>query len=624
MARRPTDDPAADAAHAASPVTRRTARRAAVLCLTLIVATGAPGRARAQEPATTTRLSYVDADLRDVIRSLATSLGLNVVLVDVPATRVTFSTPNPVPIGQLGAVLETILEAHGLVLVHKGPIAQVTPIARAPAAGLIHYGKDPPPVRVGLVTQVVPLQFIRADEAVAAIRQVGGPTTRVDVVPRSNSVVITDRVTNVIRFLELLRQLDVRGDGEAGLRTFVYRLRHASAVELAATLSQLFGVPVALPQPRPRVQAFEERSLSRNLEGFRRRTLESLDQRRQATLPVAPPAAAPQRGDTAAQQAAGLVGQTSIVADQATNSLVIRTSPPNIPVLQETITQLDVRPPQVLLEVLVAEVTLDRTTQFGINWSAFGTRRGGRDSIGVTFGPELTDSALKTLQDFTLRVVTLDRVDVRAIVRALASRTNVRVLSTPHILALNNEEARILVGSEVPFSQSSFSGFGGPIVDRIVQFRDVGTQLTIIPTINQDRYVTFRILQEVSALTQETVAAALNAPIITIREAETSALVRDGSTIVIGGLIDEGRTLIESGVPILKDIPLLGFFFRSRTTSRARTELAIFLTPHVVFTDAEAEGLLRREQERLRESRDDVNRTLQEQRQRPTPRAPPR
>ena len=602
-------------------MTRRTGRWPALLGAVFVLAAAAPTRAGTQEPATT-RLSYVEADLRDVIRSLAASLGLNVVLVDVPATRVTFSTPTPVRVDQLGSVLETILEAHGLVLVHKGPIAQVTPIAKAPATGLIHFGKQPPPVRVGLVTQVVPLQFIRADEAVAALKQVGGPATRVEVVPRSNSVLITDRVTNIARYLELLRQLDVRSDGEAGLRTSVYRLKHASAVELAATLSQLFGVPVAIPQPRPRVQALEERSLSRNLEGFRRRTLESLEQRRQVALPAAP-AAPPQPGDTAAQQAAGLVGTTSIVADQATNSLVIRTSPPNIPVLEETITQLDIRPPQVLLEVLVAEVTLDRSTQFGVNWSVFGTRRGGKDSLAVRLGPQLTDSALARLGDYTVRVVSLDGIDVRAVVRALATRLNVRVLSTPHILALNNEEARILVGNEVPFSQSSFSGFGGPVVDRIVQFRDVGTQLTIIPTINQDRYVTFRILQEVSALTQETVAAALNAPIITIREAETSALVRDGSTIVIGGLIDEGRTLIESGVPILKDIPLLGLLFRNRTTSRARTELAIFLTPHVVFTDAEAEGLLQREQQRLRDSRDDVNRTLQEQRQRPPPPRPP-
>jgi general secretion pathway protein D len=601
-------------------------RRAAqylALAVALLAGSTVVRPAPGQEPPGTTRLNFVDADLRDVIRSLAASLGLNVVLADVPATRVTFSTPNPVPVEQLGNVLETILETYGLVLVHRGPIAQVMPAAKAPPTGLVPFGKELPPVRVGLVTQVVPLQFVRADEAVAALKQLAGPTARIEVVPRSNSVLITDRVTNIARYLELLRQIDVRSDGEAGLRTFVYRLRHASAVELATTLSQLFGVPIAATAPRTRVQALEDRSLSRNIQGFQRRMLESLEQRRQTALP-APPAVPAQRPDTAAQQAAGLVGMTTIVPDQATNSLVIRTSPPNIPLLEETITQLDVRPPQVLLEVLVAEVTLDRSTQFGINWSLFADRRGALDTIRVRSGPQFSDSALERLGEHTVRVVSLDNVDVRAVLRALATRSNVRVLSTPHVLALNNEEARILVGSEVPFSQTSFVGFNGPVVDRIVQFRDVGTQLTIIPTINQDRYVTFRILQEVSALTQETVPSALGAPIITIREAETSALVRDGRTIVIGGLIDEGRTLIESGVPFLKDIPLLGILFRSRTTARARTELAIFLTPHVVFNDAEAEELLQRERQRLPDARSDIDRSLQEPRERPTPLPPPR
>ena len=609
-------------------MTRRFPSRATALVVAALAVAALPSRALGQTTPTS-RLSYVDADLRDVIRSLGASLGLNVVLADVPAARITFSTPTPVPADQLGSVLETILETHGLVLVHRGPVAQVLPIAKAPPTGVIQYGKELPELRVGLVTQIIPLQYIRAEEALTVMKEMLSPGARAELVPRSNSLLITDRVTNIARYLDLVKQLDARSEGEAGLRTSVYRLRHASAVELAATLSQLFGIPVTIPAPRQRVQALEDRSLSRNLQGFQRRTLESLDQRRQA---LSPTTAAAARNDTTAQQLAGLVGSTSIVADQATNSLVVRTAPPNFPVLEETIRALDVRPPQVLLEVLVAEVTLDRSTQFGVNWSVFGTRRNGRDSIGAQLGPQVfSDSALARLGDFAVRVVTLGDVDVRAVVRALASRVNVRVLSTPHILALNNEEARILVGSEVPFNQASFSGFGGTSVDRVVDYRPVGTQLTILPTINTDRYVTFRILQEVSALTQQVVASALDAPIITTREAETSALVRDGNTIVIGGLIDEGRTVNESGVPVLKDIPLLGYLFRSRTSSRERTELAIFLTPHVVFNDAEADELLEREQGRLRDSREDVERALREARPAsppppasPAPTTPPR
>src|SRR2546422_4988652 len=206
-------------------------------------------------------------------------------------------------------------------------------------------------------------------------------------------------------------------------------------------------------------------------------------------------------------------------------------------------------------------------------------------SIGIGVGPQsFGDTLLQGFQGLGVRVVSLASLNVRAILQALASRTNVRVLSTPRVLALNNEEARILVGSEVPFVSSTFTGLTAGL-NTVVQFRNVGTQLTVVPTVNNDGYVTFRVLQEVSALSATTIAAAQNAPVITTREAETSAIVKNGHTIVIGGLIGETTQEIESGVPILKDVPILGYLFKSRSTSRQRTELAIFLTPYVVYTD---------------------------------------
>ncbi|MDQ3879766.1 MAG: hypothetical protein M3295_01585 [Chloroflexota bacterium] len=411
-----------------------------------------------------------------------------------------------------------------------------------------------------------------------------------------------------------MRQLDAKTGGEAGLRTYVYALKHANAAELAATLGQLYGSAVSAAAPRAREEALEDRGLSRELETFRRREEQALEERRARPTPqvAEPPPAEDTVPPAGAAQPEALVGATTIVPDPATNSLVIRTQPPNFPVLQETIQALDVRPPQVLLEVLIAEVTLDRATQYGVDWSAFTSQSidGNPTEITGRFGPQqFSDTALAGVQDFVLRVTSLNNVDVRAVLRALASRSNVRVLSTPHVLALNNEKARILVGSEVPFSQSTRTGLD-VVVDRIVQFRDVGTQLSIVPTINKDGYVTFRILQEVSGLTTQTVEAALNAPIITVREAETSAIVRNGQTIVIGGLIDESRQRVESGVPILKDIPLLGLLFKNRSVSRSRTELAIFLTPHVVLTDEEARRLLDRERRRLREFRFDSSRVV--------------
>ena len=561
----------------------------------------APVRTAAQQPQTI-RINYVNADLSDVIRSLAAVLNVNVVLSGLPSRRITFQTPEPVPATQVGAVLEAILESQGLVLVQTGPVAQVMPEANRPSTGPVRVGKDfPSPPPLGLVTQIVPLEFIRAEEGISLLKQVASKNARLEVVPRSNSVLITDRGVNIARYLDLLRQLDVKTGGEEGLRTYVYPLKHASAVELAGTLGQVFGAAVATPAARQRVQALEGRSLSSELTGFRRREVESA-QDRAGMLPTIPSRTAPSAAESAQVQQQGLLGRTTIVPDQATNSLVIRTAPPNFSVLQETIDQLDVRPPQVLLEVLIAEVTLDRANQYGINWQLF-TQKGvsGDSTRGVTVGvgpQQFSDSLLKGLQGLGIRLISLATVDVRAILQALATRTNVRVLSTPRILALNNEEARILVGSEVPFVSSTFAGLTAQL-NTVVQFRNVGTQLTVIPTVNKDGYVTFRVLQEVSALSQQTVAAAQNAPIITTREAETSAIVKTGHTVVIGGLIGETQQTVESGVPLLKDLPLLGLLFKNRSTSHERTEIAIFLTPYVVFTDEQADSLLQRERDRL-------------------------
>jgi len=574
------------------------------LALVGLAALGA-SELRAQDPVPPARLNYVNADVRDVIRSLADLLGLNVVLTNVPSRRITFTTTTPVPVAEVGGVLETILESQGLVLVVNGAVAQVLPIEQRPATVAVRVGTElPSPPPLGLISQLVPLSAIRADEAVALLRLVAPPTARIEAVPRSNAVLITDRGVNVARYLDLIRQFDVASTGEAGLRTYVYRLKHASAEELAGTLSELFGIASSGGSGRARVQSLEDRSLSRTLGNLRRRDIDALDARRVYTpLVIAGDPVQARSGDSSSTSAPG-VG-TTVVPDLATNALVIRTTPSNFAVLRETIEALDVRPPQVLLEVLIAEVSLDKSTEFGVNWSAFTRRvRGGDTTLidaGHVPGRLNNDSLIARAGDAFLRVVYLNDVDVRAVLRAIGLRSNVRVLSTPHVLALNNEEARILVGSQVPFNQSSRTGLT-EVVDRLVQYKDVGTQLTIVPTINDDGYVTVRILQEVSALTTQTLAAALGAPIITTREAETSAIVRDGQTIIIGGLIGDGQEVSESGVPFLKDIPWLGALFRNRFSSRSRTELAIFVTPRVVFTDADADALVDSTRRRLRET----------------------
>ncbi|MBY0492253.1 MAG: hypothetical protein K2R93_20605 [Gemmatimonadaceae bacterium] len=536
-------------------------------------------------------LDFANARLADVIRTLATLLGRTVILSDIPDVRVTFATPAGVSKAELERVMESLLESHGLMLVPSGTVAQVLPNEKAPAAGDLRTGFTfPDPAPLGLASQLVPLQAIRADEGAEALRAVLAKGARVEIVARSNALLITDRGSNLSRYLGLLKTLDAAPAGESGLRTYVVNLKYAAAEDLAASLGQLFGIQVASSAGG----SLADRSLSRALDTFRGRELETFRTRNSMTnapaTPATPTAAAPR------DSAAGLlVGRTTVVANGPTNALVIRTAPPNFPMLRETILALDTRPAQVLFEVTIAEIALGRGTEFGLDWNA--VNRGG--DVNAAFGnPEMPDT---TSSNFLLRMVRLQNgTGVRTLLRTIASKNDVRVLSSPELIAANNREASILVGSKVPFISSTRLG-NDVSIDRAVQYQDVGTKLSIVPTINDDGYVTVQLLQEVSSLTPQTVAAALSAPVISTREANTRAVLRDGQTVVIAGLIGDQRQTQDQGIPFLKDIPGLGALFKRQSTTRQRTELAIFVTPYIVRSDADADAIRERVRKRMEE-----------------------
>ncbi len=562
---------------------------AVIMTATLCATPPVMAQSAVREQGSTLRFS--NARLEDVIVAMGQMLGVTVVTTDVPDKRVTLNTASPVRSSELSGVLESLLESHGLVMVRNGSVAQVVPATQSPAGGQLGIGYDlPSPVPVGIISRLVALQHIRADEAVAALKPIAGPNARLEAVARSNAVLMTDRGANVARYLDLLRRLDLATQGEDGLRSYVVKLRYASSDDLASVLGQLYGATVG----SPRRSSLDDASLSRNVGAFREREAETMRQRRdlQQTMPVATSTGA---RDTLRGGAGNMIGQTVIVSSPQSNSLVIRTAPSNYALLRETIDSLDKRPVQVLMEVTVAEVVLGRGTEFGINWAA--ATSAARNPRGVQFGQPLVPDSLDPIQDLLGRVTRLGKIDVRAVLRTIASSSTVNVLSTPEILAVNNREARILVGSKVPFIASTRLG-NDVAIDRAVQYQDVGTQLTLIPTINDDGYVSVQLLQEVSSLSNQTVQAALNAPVITTREASTRAIVRDGQTVVIGGLIGTTTEKVSSGVPLLRDIPLLGYLFKRQTTAKNRTELAIFITPYIVRTDAEADALFERARKR--------------------------
>ena len=206
-------------------------------------------------------------------------------------------------------------------------------------------------------------------------------------------------------------------------------------------------------------------------------------------------------------------------------------------------------------------------------------------SISAT-GPVVGTSSTA---DLILHLSTNAAFDINIAVHALQSRGDVRILSRPVLLAQNNQEAKILVGSQRPFVQVFRSlPTEAAVRDQVVQYKDVGTSLTILPTINGDGYVDLQLAQEVSTATTE---VQFGAPVISTRETSTHLFVRNGQTAVLGGLVDRTREVSRTGLPLLTAIPLAGHLFGSVTSSTATTELFLFLTPHIIDNDADAEQL---------------------------------
>jgi general secretion pathway protein D len=317
-------------------------------------------------------------------------------------------------------------------------------------------------------------------------------------------------------------------------------------------------------------------------------------------------------------QAGGVAGQEGpppifkeevrIVADEVTNSLVILATKRDYNLILDVLKRIDVVPRQVVLEVTIAEVQLGKDLQFGIRYaltngilnnSKAGTTTtddtGATTSSGSIFDP--MSSQLAGLIGDATRVPTQgafavisDNEHFQIFINALQSRTSVKMLSAPHIIAADNREAHILVGESIPILTSTVSNaltndVGNTI--NSVQYRDTGKILTVLPQVNSQGLVNMQIRQEVSAVG----AAAFgntNSPSFSTREAETTVVVQDGDSVLIGGIIDDQVTASRDGVPFLMDIPVVGSFFRDDRNSATRTELLVLITPYVIRNRAEA------------------------------------
>ena len=315
-----------------------------------------------------------------------------------------------------------------------------------------------------------------------------------------------------------------------------------------------------------------------------------------------------QAGAPKGKQAAPVVsGKVRISADKATNSLIIMADKEDYLVLEEVIQQLDIPRAMVYIESLILEVAMDKSLEIGVEWTVFGetsidgreTLIGGGTADNIPQTGDLFRSGLSLgLLTEPVTIAGQSVSNITAIVNAVKTDDDFRILSTPQILTTDNEEARITVGENRPYQTRSTTDVSGGGTFESFEYRDVGKILKITPHVTEDRLVRIQINLEVTNIDEtSTLTTSSTLPVTQKRTVDTTVLVKDNQTVVIGGLIDDSITENETKVPVLGDIPILGWLFKTRSVKNEKTNLYIFLTPRVIKNPAEAAGIYQQKKE---------------------------
>jgi len=283
------------------------------------------------------------------------------------------------------------------------------------------------------------------------------------------------------------------------------------------------------------------------------------------------------------------VGEVKIIADSANNSVVIVATAQEYGVILPIIRQLDVMPLQVLIDATIAEVTLTDKLEYGIKWYL---NQGNTTATSNLLNAKLTDIASSAALATATGGLTLlqDSGSVKVLLSAEANNNNVNVISSPSLMVLNNQEANIQVGDEVPIRTSestNTSGSVNPIQTSSIEQRKTGVKLTVKPRVNANGLVIMDIEQSVENA-QKTVISDIDSPTIQTREITSTVAVQSGETIVLGGLIKDGDENVKSGIPFLHELPLIGPLFGSTSKNKTKTELVVLITPRVVGTQQDA------------------------------------
>ncbi|MGH8436949.1 MAG: type II secretion system secretin GspD [Pseudomonas sp.] len=576
--------------------------------------TPSPASANQQEERWTINLK--DADIREFIDQIAEITGETFIVDPRVKGQVSVVSKTPLSLSEIYQLFLSVMATHGFSVLTQGDQARIVPNAEAKAEA--DGGRRASPAR--LETRLIQVQHSSVTELIPLIRPLVPQYGHLAAVTSANALIISDRSANIARIESLIHQLDQKSDRDYS----VLNLQHAWVMDAAEALNaslargQAKGISgtqviadartnrlilLGPPDARAKLVALAQsldtpttRSANTRVIRLRYNDAKALAQ----TLgEISEGLKTPDATGEAASQAVGKPQSLMIRADESLNALILLAEPDMVAVLEDIVHQLDVPRAQVLVEAAIVEVSGDITDALGVQWAV--DARGNTGGLGgVNFnGTGLSvGSVLQAIQDNKdgvdndIRnrlpdgaIIGIGTDHFGALITALSANNNSNLLSTPSLLTLDNQKAEILVGQNVPFQTGTFttdaSGANNPFTT--IERQDIGVTLKVTPHINEGASLRLEIEQEISSIAPAATLTAQAVDLITNkRSIKSTILADDGQVVVLGGLIQDDITKIDSKVPLLGDIPWLGRLFRSTRDQHVKRNLMVFLRPSVI------------------------------------------
>ncbi|MFT6387282.1 MAG: general secretion pathway protein D [Cellvibrionaceae bacterium] len=597
------------------------------------------------------QVNFKDSDIQEVIKFVADVTGKTVVIDPRVKGRVKVISAEPLTERALYDLFLSVLEIQGFTAIEVGNVVRILPrkdarTSAVPVTNSTNLGSD------AYITQVIQLYNVSAAKVLPVLRPLAPQHAHLAAYAPSNAIIISDTVANIARLRDIINRIDRAGVAD----TDIVPLKYAQAESMVKTLQTLqktdekdapknsIAVLVADARSnsilvtgddvrRKRIKALIERlDVPRQQSGNVRVVyLEYADAEKVAEVLSKVVSSISKLDPEKGAAPGGGAAATTVEADPSTNALLITADAATLETLLPVIDRLDIRRAQVLVEAIIVEVTGNLGRQLGVEWAAFKEERviassGNSGSLAGAAGAAATldPSAISGLLSTPALLLGFGGsggdggTSFAGLIKVLQSNTEANILSTPSILTTDNNEATISIGDNIPFVTGSFSndsGGGNPF--QTIERRDVGIKLSVIPQISEGDTVVLEIDQEISGVSSQPVAGAVDI-VTNERKITTQVIAKDGEVIILGGLLADEVQQTQQKVPLLGDIPLLGALFRNDETRSSKTNLMIFLKATIVRDEEELRGAtaekynyIRNEQIKSRENgvplmRDDV------------------